>query len=266
MSSKIEKAMQRVAKDSGSEASTLPVDARPGGAAGIARMRESDPLTPQAVTRMGVIHPASSTPTVVNAFRQLRTSIMRRLGNRNFLMLMTGVSEGSGVSFMARNLAAAVAMDETKTAVIIDCNIADARTSDLFARGAPAQLGLTDYLEGDVDRGEAIIHETGIPRLRIVPVGRYRGWATEYFTGTRLRGLLQEILTRYPDRYVIVDAPPVLTTADTRILTEICHSVLLVVPYGGASSSQIEAAAATIPPDHLVGTVFNDDPVAPFAA
>jgi Mrp family chromosome partitioning ATPase len=179
---------------------------------------------------------------------------------------VTGASEEAGASFVARNLAAAFALEETKTSLLVDCNIADPQASDLFSDGNESLPGLTDYLDGHEPRVGRIVHETGVPRMRILPVGRSRVGGAEYFTGSRLRTLFQEILGRYPDRYVIVDAPPILGAADTRILADICHSVMLVVPYAGATVSQVEAAVGGLPPDRFVGTVLNNDPPMPFSA
>jgi|AntRauTorcE11898_2_1112593.scaffolds.fasta_scaffold01281_5 Mrp family chromosome partitioning ATPase len=266
MASKIEQALERiVTQPDGTRSIPGTMESRARGSASIARMRESQPRTPQALTAMRIIHPAVS-PRVTNAFRQLRTSLLRRAGNRNFLLLVTGASEDAGASFVARNLAAAFALEETKTSLLVDCNIADPQASDLFADGNEALPGLTDYLDGHEPRVGRIVHETGVPRMRILPVGRSRVGGAEYFTGSRLRTLFQEILGRYPDRYVIVDAPPILTTADTRILADICHSVMLVVPYAGVTVSQVEAAVGGLPPDRFVGTVVNNDPPMPFSA
>ncbi len=266
MASKIEQALERITtQPDGSRSIPGTLENRARGTASIVRMRESLPRKPQALTAMRIIHPAM-TPKVTNTFRQLRTSLLRRAGNRNFLLLVTGVNEGAGTSFVARNLAAAFALEETKTALLVDCNISDPQASDLFADGNEPLPGLTDYLDGHETRVGRIIHETGIPRMRLVPVGRSRVGGAEYFTGTRLRTLFQEILGRYPDRYVIVDAPPILGSADTRILADICHSAMLIVPYAGATGSQVEAAVGSLPPDRFVGSVINNDPPMPFSA
>jgi Mrp family chromosome partitioning ATPase len=83
---------------------------------------------------------------------------------------------------------------------------------------------------------------------------------TEVFTSALMRDLFQDLKNRYSDRYIIVDAPPITKSADAEILSDFCDYVLLVVPYGKATESQILAAARAIDEKKLLGVVFNNEP------
>ncbi len=56
-------------------------------------------------------------------FREIRTRLLALGGATNFVTMVVPVSHRSGGSFVARNLAAAFAFDETKTSLLIDCNL-----------------------------------------------------------------------------------------------------------------------------------------------
>ena len=108
-----------------------------------------------------------------------------------------------------------------------------------------------------------IIHATVIKRLRIIPAGERRETSTEYFTSTKTKRMLNSMSERYPDRYIVLDSPPILESADTHILSELCDYILLVVPYGKYSQGQIKEAIKALDTTKLIGVVFNNEPVMP---
>lgn len=267
--SKIEEAMRRLegepalgalAPELGAGSTAPP---RPGPSSTIARMGDDLQRTPKQLDAARLIYSGAKDSRTMNAFRQLRTTLLRRAGHRNFLLMVSGTTQRAGSSFVASNLGAAIALDETKTALVIDCNLRDPGVSGLAVSSGGEVPGLTDYLSGAEPRLEHIIHSTGVPRLRVVPTGSRAHAGTELFTGPKLRKLFQELLARYPDRYIIVDAPAITEYADARIVAELCHFVMLVVPYGRATVSQVEEAVAAVAAERFVGTVLNDTPYWP---
>ena len=268
--SKIEEAMRRLQGDlapRGVERSLLDESGSDTGrrsrSGGIARMRESGLREPAELDRLRLIYPGAPDTRTVNAFRQLRTSLLRRAGHRNFLLMVAGTGERAGGSFVAANLAAAIALDGTKTALLVDCDLGNPTSSHLALGDDEPLPGLTDFLNGFETAVERIIHPTGVARLRAIPAGRFVGAAQESFSGPQLRHLFDELLGRYPDRYIVVDAPAVADSADARILAELCNHVLLVVPYARNTAGQIESAVAAVPEEHFVGAVINDEPFWP---
>lgn len=225
----------------------------------IARMQEPEVVSDDVLSTHRWVYPDMREERVANAFRNLRTRLLQKLGDDKRIVMVTGVSERAGASFVARNLAAAVTFDEGKTALLIDCNM---RLPAPALPGTPASPGLTDFLESDVMPVEEVIHAVGVPRLRVVPVGARRESGAEYFTSDKMLGLLAALKQRYDDRLIFLDAPPVADSADARILSALCDGVVLVVPYGGAFESDIAAAAKAVG-DKLLGVVLNDQPRVP---
>lgn len=227
----------------------------------IARMNDSRHLSNTDLVNSRIIFPGMQDTEVVNAFREARTKILQATKGRNCSILVTSTSKTAGSSFVALNLAVAFTFDDTKTALLVDCNIENPGYHGLMT--ATAGPGLGNYLESDHVRVDQIIHSVGIPRLRIIPAGQKPTPNREYFTSLRMRQLLKEIRERYPDRYIIVDSPPIMEAADTRILADVSDYVLLVVPYGRARESQIAAAVKAIGKQKLLGVIFNDEPRLP---
>ena len=139
---------------------------------------------------------------------------------------------------------------------MIDANIHAPAVDKLFDLDDGSK-GLIDYLESDAINLDQIIKPAGIPRLRVVPTGTVRENSTEYLASIKMREFLSEVLKRYPDRYTIFDAPSVLESADTRILVDMCDQVVLVIPYGQCTETEIKAALDIIGKSKLAGVILN---------
>lgn len=221
----------------------------------IVKMQEPRKLTSDDLDERRIVYPQSANRDLVNRFRHLRTKLLEVSGGNNFTLVVSGAMEGAGTSFMALNLAAAFAFDQSKTALIIDCNL---RNPTLHSQlDLAAESGLTDFLEdSDYDIGK-IIYPTGIPRLRLIPAGSQREDAAEFFTSFRMKQFLQAIRRRYPDRFIVLDTAPISESPDARILGELCDYSMVVVPHGRITASAAESAARAFDPDKFVGAVIN---------
>lgn len=224
----------------------------------VVKMAQPAPMTNEARNQRKIIWPEMQDTRVANAFRELRTKVLEKTGARNAIVLVTAAGPGHGSSFVALNLAVAFCFDETKTALLMDCNLADPGMSDLTT--AAETPGLVDYFESENLRVEEIIHPTGIHRLRLIPTGGKREGARDYFTSRRLGTLLAQVRERYPDRYIVIDAPPILESPDTRILLEQCELALVVAGYAQALPAQIKAACDLVGPGKLLGVTLNGEP------
>lgn len=228
----------------------------PGSELAIRRMSDPVPLDRQIYLRNRLIEFNSEHSKVVQSFRNIRTLLMQQ-AQGNFVTLVASVRSGAGTSFVARNLAAAFAFDENRTAMLIDCNRDSPSVDQLL--GGRVRYGLTDLLDAPENVNVAdVIYGTGIPRLRAVPVGRKRQKPIEFFSTPRMRSFVEVIRNRYPDRYIVVDAPALDASADARILANWCDYVVLVVRYGEVSREELLEAVATFPREKFVGVVFND--------
>lgn len=224
----------------------------------IAHMREERPRGPAELTQLRIIDPETADPRVADAFRQLRISLLQKSTDSNFVLVVTSAGNEGGASFVALNLAVAIAFDESKTALLVNANLRNPSLDRLVQTEGEA-AGLTDYLGGSEKEVRHIIHPIGVPRVRLIPSGRQSRAAAEYFTMPQLRHLLRSLRQRYRERYIIIDAPPVTQSADARILSELADYTLLVVPYGKVTSTQVSEAALAIGEEKLVGCVLNNE-------
>ena len=225
----------------------------------IARIVEPYALTRRVLEERRLIHPEESVRKQADSFREIRTRLLALGGEHNFITMVAPISPRSGGSFVARNLAAAFAFDEAKTALLIDCNLRNPSQHKALGVDAP-DGGLIDYLEHPALGVERILHHTGVPRLRLIPSGRQREMGGEYFSSFRMRAMLDSLRSRYPDRYIFLDGPAVKGSPDARILAELADFVVLVTGSGRDTPSLIRKHVADFDQHKLAGVVINQLP------
>lgn len=222
----------------------------------IRRMAEIGWLSYAELDDLKIIHPGMRDPKVLNAFRELRTNLYQLAADRkNFILLVSSIAPEGGASLVSLNLGAVIALDESKTSIVVDCNVADPALHRILP--IDPDYGLIDYLENITLDLKDIIYSTGVRRMRMIPMGSRGHPGTELFTSSRMRRFLQELRDRYRDRYVVIDAPSIGASADARILAELVDYVVLVAPYGKVTESQIQASVDAVGQDKLAGVIFN---------
>ena len=225
-------------------------------------MEEAKLFSDRQLELLGIVHPRSKDRALVDAFRQLRTKLYS-LREGNFSVLVSSVVPGGGGSFVGLNLAATIAFDKAKTSLLVDANLHDPivhRLQKLIGR--EDSHGLIDYLEHPELGIEHIVSPSGVPRMRVIPIGRNGGEiSAEHFTSARYRQLMADIQSRYDNRFVVVDGPAMSTSADARILSDLCDYTVLVVPYGGVTPGTLDAIVDEIDERRLAGIVVNDQPI-----
>ncbi|PKF61425.1 polysaccharide biosynthesis protein [Psychromonas sp. psych-6C06] len=222
----------------------------------IKKMSETSLFSPRELDERKIIYPGIDDSNTLNAYRELRTNLLKKTDHKNFICMVTSIRSGAGTSHVAMNLAASIALDQNKTALVVDCNIYDP-TIESYLK-TPPTLGLTNFLENDTDAITDIIYPSGIPRVRIIPVGNNVINAAEHFSSEHMDSFMHSVKERYPDRFIILDTPPIGLYAESQILASICDFAILVVGYGKSNNAQTQAGIDTIGKDKLAGIVFNN--------
>lgn len=231
------------------------VSAIPGNGSGPARV-------PMAATRTAVRLP-EETLVVVNQplspmaeeFRKLKESLVKMTRRERFdnLIAVTSATVGEGKTMTAVNLAASLAGEFDHTVLLVDADLRRPSVQKYLA--LEHHKGLSDCLREGLDVGDVLVR-TDIGKLTVLPAGTPVANPVELFTSEAMRLLFQELKHRYPDRYIIVDTPPVLPFAETRSVAGMADGVLLVVREGRPSIAQIEDAIEALG-GNVLGIVYN---------
>ena len=230
--------------------------------ADLANMDEPRIFTDKQLDLLGIVHPRSKDRAMVDAMRQLRTKLYQLQPNKNFSVMVSSVVPEGGGSFVSLNLAATIAFDQAKTSMLVEANLHSPILHKLMKLvGRDNVRGLLDYLEQPELGIEHIVNPSGVPRMRVVPLGHHSEISAEHFTSARYQQLMEDIKYRYDNRYVIVDGPSMSTSADARILSEICDYTVLVIPYGGVTPGALDCVIDEIDERKLAGIVINNQPL-----
>ena len=192
---------------------------------------------------------------LINAFREVRIRLLQKSKTDNMVALVAALTPGGGNSFVAFNLAATFALDRQKTALYVDCNPYNSCAGQFTIE--PVEYGLTQYLHDYTIPLKRIIYPSGLERLRVIPSGSGSDSAAEFFNSKRMEVFITEIKHRYPDRFIVLDAPSVQGSTEARILAQYCDHALLVVPFGKTTQEDILSGIDAVGQDKFSGLIFN---------
>jgi receptor protein-tyrosine kinase len=105
-----------------------------------------------------------------------------------------------------------------------------------------------------------VLLKTNIPKLSLLPAGQRNPIATELLASDAMDRWLAEVATRYEDRVVIFDGPPLLLTTEARVLASRVGQVMVVVDSSSTSMGKVSEAFATIENCPQVMSVLNKCP------
>ena len=160
------------------------------------------------------------------------------------LIMVTSSVPGEGKTFSAVNLAMSMAMELDKTVLLVDADVA--RPSLPKVLGLPHDRGLLDVLKDKtIDLSEVLIR-TNVDKLSLLQAGTPQAQATELLASDEMARLLEEISTRYSDRIIIFDSPPLLVTTEARVLATQMGQIVLIVNAENTLQRDVQQALATI--------------------
>jgi non-specific protein-tyrosine kinase len=81
--------------------------------------------------------------------------------------------------------------------------------------------------------------------------------STELLSSPRMKALMVEMKSRYDDRYVLFDVPPVLVGADAMALAPYVDCIVMVVEEGKTSTQDVQKALEMVPQEKFLGFVLN---------
>lgn len=171
------------------------------------------------------------------------------------LILVSSSRPGEGKTFSAINLALSIALEQDKTVLLVDSDVLRPSVSKTLK--LQHHIGLTDYLLADDVKVSDIMLSTNVDRLKIITAGRPHHLSTELLASERMMQLASEFATRYKDRIVIFDAPPLLGVNETAVMASMCGQAVIVVEENKTKLAEIEQAVSLLPTDIAVGFLIN---------
>lgn len=192
----------------------------------------------------------------VEAYRMLRAQVLRRARERQMRMIgVVSPTDGDGKTLTCINLALAIATEPNQTVLLLDLDLR--RPSTAAVLSVPAGPGLADALRGEVPLAEVMWRPAGYERMVVAPAGERIDASSELLATASTRDRLLEIKSRFSDRLILVDLPPVLLSDDVVTVAPLLDGVLLVVSEGVTRREDVLRTRELLANTPVIGVVLN---------
>jgi protein-tyrosine kinase len=111
-------------------------------------------------------------------------------------------------------------------------------------------------LDGSVELSDVIMR-TNVPSLTLLPAGAASRHATELLASRNMTRLLEELASRYPDRIIVFDSPPLLLTTEASVLVSQMGQIVMVVEAETTTQSAVQAALQRIEHCQHINLIYN---------
>lgn len=220
------------------------------------RIGNPEPWSNAQLRERKIIFPAMEDKNILDAYRQIRIALRNKAGQESFAVMLSSLARKDESSLTAFNLAATFALDPHTSALLVDCN---PYNSDLHRFvSTDMEFGVTDYVADKSVKVSDILYPSGIDRLSVIPAGQQAASAVELFSSVRMKTLMEELQGRYPDRCIIINAPPMRKSTEARILVRYAHQVVLSVPFGEVTKEDIQHSVEALGTDKFSGIIYQE--------
>ncbi len=275
----VERAIERLAEPSAAPAPSavqaieagdkepVAVTARPPDPAAAPSKRRSKQATIDLdkLRSAGGFSPTGIFTRTTEEFRVIKRTILHNVAKRreegslnSNLVMVTSSREGEGKTFVAINLAMSIAAERDRSVLLID---ADLSKPNIMSRlGLKADRGLIEVLEDSSNDLADVLIRTNIDSLTVLHSGDPHPLSTELLASTRMGQFMAEVAQRYPDRIILLDAPPVLATSEPAALAMHVGQIVFVVEASKISQAAIKESLGLISICPDIGFVMNKMP------
>jgi capsular exopolysaccharide synthesis family protein len=189
------------------------------------------------------------------AFRSLRTMIgFTSAAGGEPILLVTSTVQEEGKSFVAANLAVALAQ-LGQSVLLVDGDLRRPRQHRNLQ--VSNERGLSDFLSGGVNDPAAVVQRAEVPNLHIVACGARPPNPAELLNTERVGRFIAWAQSRYAR--VVIDCPPVFPIADVLLWGHHVKPVVFVTRFGRTRVPLIQTACVRLRSKNarILGGVIN---------
>ncbi|WP_214825765.1 CpsD/CapB family tyrosine-protein kinase [Exiguobacterium algae] len=205
-------------------------------------------------TRRSLITLTNPQSPISEQYRTIRTNLQfTALGEKLQTIVVTSASPGEGKSTTASNLAVVYAQ-LGKRVLLIDCDMR--KPTVHFTFQLPARFGLSTVLAKRVTFDRSV-QSTQVSKLHLLPAGPIPPNPSELLASDMMTEILEDVKKHYD--LIILDAPPLMQVADSRILASQADGTILVVSSDNSNRDYVVKAKEQLVMSgaHMLGVVMN---------
>ena len=213
--------------------------------------------------RLGYIVPDAEEKTLLSEeFRLIKRPLIQKafatgedaVHNGNLIMV-TSSRPNEGKTFTAVNLALSIASERDLYVTLVDSDVYTQAVLATF--GLTAEKGLVDILLDKESDLSDVMLRTNIPNFTIVPAGPKHPNATELLSSQRMARLAEDMASRYPDRIIVIDSPPILASSEPSVLASHVGQVIRVIEQNRTGWRLVEKSLSQIDTCAEISFVIN---------
>ena len=203
-----------------------------------------------------ILHPKCK-KEYIEQFRQLRSRLTlvkkdwANAGTELKILSIASPSEKEGKSFVAANVAAALALGSDRKVLLIDLNPTSAYATTLL--GIQSAPGLTEAIE--TNDWTPSVRSMADTNLSVMPIGRLKAGNIDPVDFRRLPILLEKLRESFD--WIILDGPAFRESSDAELTASYADANLLVVRKNHTAFEDVAQALNAIPAERVLGIVFN---------
>ena len=219
-------------------------------------------VSPEALMHGGLLAPLDHAVSVADEFRRIKRPLIAnamRTGpaaapHQNVIMIASGLP-GAGKTFCSVNLAVSISLERELNVLLVDADVAKPHISRAF--GLQDQPGLIDLLVNEKASVAEVLVRTDLNDILVLPAGRRHPQATELLASERMAAVVKELATRYSDRIVLLDSPPLLLTSEAQALAGQVGQIVVVIEAGKTLHQSMQQTLEALDPEKAVNVVLN---------
>lgn len=212
--------------------------------------------------KLGLLAPPAQTLSIADEFRLIKRPLIEnattapdgRKLHSNVIMVASALP-GTGKTFCSVNLACGIALERELNVLLVDADVAKPHIST--ALELENRPGLIDLLEDDSLSIEDVLVRTDMNDIQVLPAGQRHSQSTELLASDKMTRVIAELATRYSDRIIVMDSPPLLATSEAQALAQKAGQIILVIEYGKTQQSDIRESLNTLDTNKPVNVILN---------
>ena len=212
----------------------------------------------EGLRRLGMKSQIDAASEAAEAFREIWSHLYYQCVRQGkSIVMVTSPSPGEGKSVVASNIAITMAHSGIKV-LLIDADFRSPAQQKIHDSKLYRRSGLATALERGIEILPDCIESTSITGLDLLSTGPGGSLHSDLLAGRRFPEILEVLKLSYDQ--IVIDTPPVLAVADTRIMAGFCDNTIMVVRADQSGRDQCAMAAdilRSVGAD-ITGVVIND--------
>ena len=213
--------------------------------------------------KAGLLAPLNHAGPIADEFRRIKRPLISNATNpskaelteRMNVIMITSALPNAGKTFCSMNLALSISLERELNVLLVDADVAKRHISrELGLAEAP---GLIDLLLDESLHIEESLVRTDMNDIQVLPAGRGHPQATELLASDRMSTIIKELATRYSDRIILLDSPPLLITSEAQALASQVGQIALIVEAGETTQQSLLQTIEVLDGDKAINFILN---------